>query len=90
VSATFFIGRRRFPIVKKTMSNRTLTVEFNEKKIDSIFAAANQCYLPGAAVDISIAGTPVYRKGFGLATIELPVLLSPSIRKRIHCETFAT
>jgi CubicO group peptidase (beta-lactamase class C family) len=35
-------------------------------------------------VGISIAGTPVYRKGFGLATMELPVLLSPSIRMRIH------
>jgi D-aminopeptidase len=71
------------------MSKSTLTVEFNERKIDSIFAAVNQCHLPGAAVGISIAGTPVYRKGFGLATIELPVLLSPSIRMRIHCKTFA-
>jgi CubicO group peptidase (beta-lactamase class C family) len=56
---------------------------FDEGKIDQLFAAINQCYLPGAAVGIAIDGKPVYRKGFGLASIELPIVLSPTIRMRI-------
>ena len=69
------------------MSKSKLTVEFNEKKIDAIFAEVDQCRLPGAAVGIAINGKPVYRKGFGLANMELPVALSPSIRMRIHSTT---
>lgn len=64
-----------------------IAVEFDEKKIDAIFADINQCHLPGAAVGIAIGGKPVYRKGFGLASIELPVVLSPSIRMRIYSIT---
>lgn len=59
------------------------TVEFDEAKIDAIFAELDQGALPGAAVGVAIGGTPVYRKGFGLASMELPVVLSPSIRIRI-------
>ena len=62
-------------------------VDFDEKKIDAIFASLNQCLQPGAAVGISIDGRPVYRKGFGLASMELPVILSPSIRMRIYSTT---
>lgn len=63
-------------------SNR-LAVSFDEAKIDALFADLNQSQLPGAAVGIAIDGMPVYRKGFGLASMELPVNLSPSIRMRI-------
>jgi D-aminopeptidase len=66
------------------MIKSTLAVEFDEQKIDAIFAKVDQCQLPGAAVGIAIGGRAVYRKGFGLASMELPVLLSPSIRMRIH------
>jgi CubicO group peptidase (beta-lactamase class C family) len=66
------------------MSSTTTAVEFDETKIDAIFAEVNQCQLPGATVGIAISGKPVYRKGFGLASMELPVVLSPSIRMRIH------
>ena len=62
-------------------------VVFDEKKIDSILTSLNQCALPGAAVGIAINGRPVYRKGFGLASMELPVVLSPSIRMRIGSTT---
>src|SRR6202022_3356579 len=62
----------------------TLAVEFDEKKIDAIFAKVDQCQMPGAAVGIAIGGKPVYRKGFGLASMELPLVLSPSIRMRIY------
>lgn len=57
------------------------------QRIDGIFSAANQCILPGAVVAIAIDGNPVYRKGFGLANMELPVVLSPSTRMRIGSTT---
>jgi CubicO group peptidase (beta-lactamase class C family) len=66
------------------MTHRRSALAFDEARIDAIFAKINQCQLPGAAVGIAIGGTPVYRKGFGLASMELPVVLSPSIRMRIH------
>lgn len=61
----------------------TLKVQFDETKIDAIFAGVNQSRLPGAAVGIAIDGVPVYRKGFGLANMELPTVLSSSMRMRI-------
>ena len=69
------------------MSARTLTVEFEERKIDAIFSSVDQCHLPGAAVGIAIRGRPAYRKGFGLANMELPVVLSPATRMRIYSTT---
>lgn len=60
-----------------------LSVTFDEKRIDAIFAEVNQCRLPGLAAGIAIDGRTVYRKGFGLASLELPVALSPTIRMRI-------
>jgi D-aminopeptidase len=65
------------------MMDRTYRVEFDEQRIDSIFAELNQCHQPGAAVGIAIGGRPVYRKGFGLASIELPLMLSPAMRMRL-------
>jgi D-aminopeptidase len=62
-------------------------IEFDEKKVDAIFADIDQCHLPGAAVGIAIGGRPVYRKGFGLASMELPVVLSPSTRMRVYSIT---
>jgi D-aminopeptidase len=64
-----------------------LSVDFDERKIDAIFRDVNQCHLPGAAVGIGVRGKPVYRKGFGLASMELPVALSPRIRMRIASVT---
>lgn len=64
-----------------------LAFELDEKKIDALFADVNQCHLPGAAAGISINGRPVYRKGFGLANQELPVVLTPSTRMRIYSIT---
>src|SRR5262245_36241204 len=62
-------------------------VEFDEKKVDAIFSELDQCRLPGAAVGIAIAGKPVYRNGFGLASMELPLTLSPTMRMRIYSIT---
>jgi D-aminopeptidase len=62
-------------------------IAFDEKKIDAIFRDLDQCRLPGAAVGIAIGGKPVYRRGFGLASMELPVALSPGMRMRIASTT---
>jgi hypothetical protein len=51
------------------MIKSTLAVEFDEQKIDAIFSKVDQSQLPGAAVGIAIGGRPVYRKGFGLASM---------------------
>jgi CubicO group peptidase (beta-lactamase class C family) len=64
-----------------------IAVKFDEKKVDTIFAALDQCHLPGAAVGVAIGGRPVYRKGFGLANMEMPVVLSPTVRMRIASTT---
>ena len=62
---------------------RSLRVEFDAQRIDRIFERFDQCQLPGAAVGIVLSGKPVYRKAFGLASMELPVTLSPHMRMRI-------
>jgi D-aminopeptidase len=65
------------------MSSSTLSVDFDCKKVDAIFADLDQCHLAGAAVGVAVRGRPVYRKAFGLASMELPVTLSPTMRMRI-------
>src|ERR1700722_10711418 len=62
-------------------------VRFDEKRIDSIFSDLNQCQLPGVAIGIAVDGQAIYRKGFGLASMELPIVLSPAIRMRIASTT---
>lgn len=69
------------------MTHSRLQVRFDEKSIDKIFRDLDTCHLPGAAVGISIGGRPVYRKGFGLASMELPVTLTPQTRMRIYSMT---
>jgi len=59
------------------------TATLDEAKIDAIFAGLDQGHLPGAAVAIAIDGVPVYRRGFGLANMELPVLLGAGMRMRV-------
>lgn len=61
-------------------------VSFDEERVEAIFAGLDQCR-PGAAVGIAIGGTPVYRKGFGLAGLAPPVVLSPSTGLRIYATT---
>ncbi|NIJ39377.1 CubicO group peptidase (beta-lactamase class C family) [Sphingopyxis panaciterrae] len=64
-----------------------IKTRFDEMEIDRIFADIDQSQLPGAAVGIAIGGVPVYRKGFGLANMELPTLLTPGMRMRIGSTT---
>jgi D-aminopeptidase len=69
------------------MRNCTATVQLDWQKIERIFESLDNSHLPGAAVGIALGGRPVYRKGFGLASLELPVTLSPTIRMRIGSVT---
>jgi CubicO group peptidase (beta-lactamase class C family) len=62
-------------------------VQCDAKALDALFADLNRCDAPGLAVGIAIDGKPVYRKGFGLANLELPVVLSPTMRMRIGSTT---
>jgi len=69
------------------MSTSGARLEFNEAWVDEVCAELDQCQLPGIALGIAVGGIPVYRKGFGLANIELPVLLTTSTRMRIGSTT---
>jgi D-aminopeptidase len=69
------------------MNTETTLRQFDEAKIDAVLAPLDQCHKPGAAVAIAIGGVPVYRKGFGLASLELPALLTTGMRMRIGSST---
>jgi len=58
-------------------------VDIDGLKLDAIFAELDQTQRPGAAVGIALGSKPVYRRGFGLANMELPLALAPSMRLRI-------
>lgn len=62
-------------------------LDFDAARIDELFAPYDRGDAPGFAVGIAIRGRPVYRRGFGLASIELPVMLSPGMRMRIGSVT---
>lgn len=61
----------------------TATVAIDTAKLDALFEPYNRNDRPGITVGIAHKGVPVYRAGFGLASVELPLALSPSIRMRI-------
>jgi D-aminopeptidase len=69
------------------MTHSKLQVRFDENAIDRIFRGLDTSHLPGASVGIAIGGRPVYRKGFGLASMELPATLTPQTRMRIYSMT---
>lgn len=59
------------------------SVSIDTAKLDALFAPFASNDKPGIAVGIAHKGVPIYRSGFGLASVELPVPLSPTIRMRI-------
>lgn len=69
------------------MSDASTIPSVDEAAIDAIFAAYDTSQAPGVAVGIAVAGKPVYRKAFGLASLELNQTLSPAIRMRIGSTT---
>ena len=59
------------------------SVSIDIAKLDALFAPFASNDKPGLAVGIAHKGIPVYRRGFGVASVEIPVPLSPTIRMRI-------
>ena len=57
------------------------------KQLDTLFAPYDRTDAPGFAIGVAQHGRPIYRRGFGMANIELPVALSPTIRMRIGSTT---
>ena len=55
--------------------------------LDKLFEPFDRTDAPGFAVGVALPGQQPYRRGFGMASIELPVALSPSIRMRIGSTT---
>src|SRR5579862_9019896 len=64
-----------------------MDIDLDEGRIDAIFADLDRCHCPGVAVGIAHHGRPIYRKAFGLANGELPVLLTTATRMRINSMT---
>lgn len=64
-----------------------VTARVNEASIDRVLSIVDRCHAPGAAVGIAVNGVPLYRKGFGLANLEVPVVLSPGTKMRIFSIT---
>ena len=50
--------------------------------LDDLFAAVNRSDAPGLVVGVAQHGQPVYRRGFGLASIELGVANTAWTRMR--------
>jgi D-aminopeptidase len=69
------------------MSADAPKVEIDTGKLDALFAPFDRGDQPGLAVGVAHAGQPVYRRGFGLASVELPMVLTPTIRMRIGSTT---
>ncbi|WP_066098164.1 serine hydrolase domain-containing protein [Xanthomonas massiliensis] len=66
---------------------RAKTFSFDREAIEALFKPYDSSHEPGVAVGIAHQGVPLYRAGFGLANMELPVALGPGIRMRIGSTT---
>lgn len=58
-------------------------VRIDPAALDALLSPYDRPDAPGFAVGVALGGRPQYRRGVGLASVELPVPLSPSIRMRI-------
>ncbi|MFV3075401.1 serine hydrolase domain-containing protein [Niveispirillum fermenti] len=61
----------------------TVQARIEPAALDALLAPYDTTNAPGFAVGVALQGKPVYRRGVGMASIELPVTLSPTIRMRI-------
>jgi CubicO group peptidase (beta-lactamase class C family) len=72
---------RFIPIVTVTLgfliNIPALTAQVSQPKVDRIFAAYNKAGSPGCALGVIQDGNFIYRKGYGEASLELGVPLSP-------------
>jgi len=51
--------------------------ENQQQRVDAIFASYDQSNSPGCALGVIQAGNVVYRKAFGMGSVELDVPLTP-------------
>lgn len=65
----------------------TFRVEIDIGKIDALLEPYNRSDRPGLVVGLAVNGKQAYRRGFGLASAELPVALTPDMRLRIGSGT---
>lgn len=65
----------------------SIEVRFDASRIDELLSPFDRSDRPGVAAGIAIRGTPVYRRGLGLANMELPIVLRPSMRMRLYSIT---
>lgn len=63
------------------------SAKIDHAALDALFAPFDRTDAPGYAVGVALPGARPYRRGFGMASIELPVPLSPTIRMRIGSTT---
>ncbi|MCH8616628.1 beta-lactamase family protein [Sphingomonas sp. SM33] len=56
-------------------------------ELDKLLDPFDRTGQPGFAVGVSLGGVPLYRRGVGTASVELPIALSPQIRMRIGSTT---
>ena len=61
----------------------TLTAHVDPAALSKLLTSYDTTSGPGYAVGVALKGRPLFRCGVGLASIELPVALSPTIRMRI-------
>jgi CubicO group peptidase (beta-lactamase class C family) len=54
-----------------------------QQKLDALFEAVNRGHGPGLVVGVAQNGRTIYRRGFGLASIEHGVALTPRTRMRL-------
>jgi CubicO group peptidase (beta-lactamase class C family) len=55
--------------------------------IDKLLEPFDRTNQPGFAVGVALRGVPQYRRGVGVASVELPIALSPDMRMRIGSTT---
>lgn len=52
-------------------------------KLDALFAPWDRSSQPGITVGVALADSPLYRRGFGMASLECGTVLTPSTQQRI-------
>ncbi|ANF54048.1 hypothetical protein DA69_04405 [Brevundimonas naejangsanensis] len=61
----------------------SVAVAIDPAALDRLLDPFDRTDAPGFALGVAHRGVPIYRRGVGMASVELPVALSPSIRMRI-------
>jgi D-aminopeptidase len=59
----------------------------NRDQLDALFAPWNRSDEPGLAVGVGLDGEPIYRRGFGMASLESGRAITPTTRMRIGSTT---